>query len=111
MRRGSTIIGRRAWMGSVVLAVCGPGMPRLGAQGLPYPPEMAGARAEVYKTAGDTKLRLYIFDPPDGPAQVRAAIVFFFGGGWRAGSPQQFRDAVPASGVAGPSGGHGGLPG
>lgn len=84
------MIGRRAWMGSVVLAVCGPGMPRLAAQGLPYPPEMAGTRAEVYKTIGDTMLRLYIFDPPDGPVQGRAAIVFFFGGGWRAGSPQQF---------------------
>jgi acetyl esterase/lipase len=51
---------------------------------------MAGAKAEVYKTAGDTKLRVYIFDPPDGPVRGRAAIVFFFGGGWRSGSPQQF---------------------
>ncbi len=53
-----------------------------------YPPQMAGARVEVYKTVGDTKLNLYIFSPP-APKQA-PAIVFFFGGGWKSGSPQQF---------------------
>jgi acetyl esterase/lipase len=56
-----------------------------------YPPEMPGARLEVYKTIGNTELKLYIFDPADrGSATKHAAIVFFFGGGWRGGTPAQF---------------------
>jgi acetyl esterase/lipase len=56
----------------------------------PYPPTFEGARAEVYKTVGDTKLSLYIFEPTTGPKENRPAIVFFFGGGWTSGSPTQF---------------------
>ncbi|MSU48080.1 MAG: alpha/beta hydrolase [Opitutus sp.] len=57
---------------------------------LAYPPAFQGARAETYKTIGDTKLSLYIFEPA-GPVQKnRPAIVFFFGGGWTNGSPTQF---------------------
>lgn len=57
--------------------------------GLPYPPEMPGAKVETYATAAGAKLNLYIFDPPQKPTP-RPAIVFFFGGGWRHGSPVQF---------------------
>ncbi|MBM3862105.1 MAG: alpha/beta hydrolase [Verrucomicrobia bacterium] len=53
-----------------------------------YPPQMDGARIETYKTVGDTKLNLYIFAP--ATAKNAPAIVFFFGGGWTSGSPQQF---------------------
>jgi acetyl esterase/lipase len=81
------MVGRREWLASIFGACAGL---RARAQAVPYPPEMAGARAEVYKTVAETALRLYIFDRPDGPAKDRAAIVFFFGGGWRNGSPQQF---------------------
>jgi acetyl esterase len=56
-----------------------------------YPPDMPEARAETYKTVGETKLQLYIFSPQDQAAtNRRPAIVFFFGGGWTSGSPQQF---------------------
>jgi len=55
-----------------------------------YPPSFDGARAEVYKTVGDTKLSLWIFEPASGPTTNRPAIVFFFGGGWTGGSPGQF---------------------
>ena len=56
-----------------------------------YPPEMPGARSEIYKTVGDTKLSLFIF-APEGPAPThgRPGIIFFFGGGWVSGSPVQF---------------------
>lgn len=56
-----------------------------------YPPEMPGAKVETYKTVGDTKLNLYIYEP-DGakPGDKRPAVVFFFGGGWRSGTPRQF---------------------
>jgi acetyl esterase len=57
---------------------------------LAYPPHFDGARAEVYKTAGDTRLSLWIFEPAAGPKTNRPAIVFFFGGGWTGGSPAQF---------------------
>jgi acetyl esterase/lipase len=56
--------------------------------GFGYPPKMEGARVETYKTVGDTKLNLYIFSPA-APTNA-PAIVFFFGGGWASGSPQQF---------------------
>jgi len=52
---------------------------------------MEGVQVEVYKTIGDVKLNLYIFNPPGHQARdSRAAIVFFFGGGWRSGTPKQF---------------------
>jgi acetyl esterase/lipase len=63
-----------------------------GGGGFAYPPELPGAKAEVYKTVGDVKLSLYIFTPPDHKADdKRPAIVFFFGGGWTSGSPGQFQ--------------------
>jgi len=56
-----------------------------------YPPEMPGAKVETYKTVGDTKLELYVFQP-DGwkSGDKRPAIVCFFGGGWTGGTPRQF---------------------
>ena len=57
----------------------------------PYPPELPDAREEVYKTIGDTKLKLWIFEPKGHKkSDKRPAVVFFFGGGWRAGTPGQF---------------------
>lgn len=63
-----------------------------GAQGRSgYPPNLPDAKAEVYKTVGSAELKLYIFNPPDHrPSSKDAAIVFFFGGGWRIGTPAQF---------------------
>jgi len=56
-----------------------------------YPPQMAADAVEVYKTVGDVKLNLYVFQPKDHkPSDKRPAIIFFFGGGWRSGSPKQF---------------------
>lgn len=61
--------------------------------GRAYPPKLEGANVEVYKTVGDVKLNVYIFNPPGHqPTDKRPAIVFFFGGGWRGGSPQQFHE-------------------
>jgi acetyl esterase/lipase len=57
-----------------------------------YPPVLPGAQVEVYKTIGDVKLNAYLFAPSGHqPEDRRPAIVFFFGGGWRAGSPGQFQ--------------------
>ncbi len=56
-----------------------------------YPPNMEGTTAEVYRTVGDVELNLYLCNPEGHSAEdSRPAIVFFFGGGWRSGSPQQF---------------------
>ena len=61
------------------------------AQRLPYPPSLPEAKAETYKTVGDVRLHLWIFSPEGlKPSDKRPAIVFFFGGGWRAGNPAQF---------------------
>ncbi len=52
---------------------------------------MPGAEVETYKTAGDTKLNLYIFQPLGWKAtDKRPAIVCFFGGGWTNGTLRQF---------------------
>jgi acetyl esterase/lipase len=56
-----------------------------------YPPAMPDALTETYKTIGPTNLHLYVFTPKEnGRTNPRPAIVFFFGGGWTSGSPQQF---------------------
>lgn len=56
-----------------------------------YPPEFHDARAEVYKRVGELELKLWVFEPPaHSKDATRPAIVFFFGGGWKSGSPGQF---------------------
>ena len=45
----------------------------------------------TYKTVGDTSLKLHVFLPEGHKtSDKRAAIIFFFGGGWKGGSPSQF---------------------
>lgn len=45
----------------------------------------------VYKTVGDVELSMHIFKPIEtDSAKPKAAIVFFFGGGWTGGTPSQF---------------------
>ncbi len=61
------------------------------AQSRSYPPEFPDAREEVYKQIGDVELKLWVFEPQDHQRDdSRPAIVFFFGGGWKSGSPSQF---------------------
>lgn len=56
-----------------------------------YPPEMSGSRVETYRQVAETELRLWIFDPKGHrPTDRVPAVIFFFGGGWRAGTPGQF---------------------
>ncbi|MCC9603148.1 alpha/beta hydrolase [Stieleria sp. JC731] len=45
----------------------------------------------VYKTVGGVELQLHVFKPKNEDVEhPRAAIVFFFGGGWVGGTPSQF---------------------
>ncbi|MEP0843409.1 MAG: alpha/beta hydrolase [Phycisphaerae bacterium] len=69
------------------------------AQSLPAAPssrtaEPAGdsePKSEVYRRINGLDLKLHIFSPPGHqPTDRRAAVVFFFGGGWRSGSVRQF---------------------
>ncbi len=50
---------------------------------------LPGARSSVYKSVGDTQLRLHVFSPTGTSDQARPAIVYFFGGGWIGGSVSQ----------------------
>ncbi len=43
-----------------------------------------------YKRVGEKPFYLHVFKPSQDSAQPRPAIVFFFGGGWSNGSPEQF---------------------
>jgi len=52
---------------------------------------MKPTRQMVFKTSNDVKLNLYVFEPKGHKVtEPRPAIVFFFGGGWNSGTPQQF---------------------
>lgn len=85
----------RPWTALLILATLGSAgfAQQAQRQSRTYPPVFADARVEVYKTVGDVKLNVYIFNPVNHqPSDRRPAIVFFFGGGWRSGSPQQFEE-------------------
>jgi acetyl esterase/lipase len=56
-----------------------------------YPPTFTDARVETYRKVGSTELKLWIFGESD-PKAKKPAIVFFFGGGWNGGSPDQFEN-------------------
>jgi acetyl esterase len=50
------------------------------------------AESQIYKKVGDRELKLFIEKPATWKAtDRRPAIVFFFGGGWVGGTPEQFR--------------------
>jgi acetyl esterase/lipase len=70
-----------------------------------YPPEIADAEVEVFKQVGEVALNVWIIAPEDHDSAASApAVVFFFGGGWRSGSPAQFvrhARAMAARGVVG----------
>ncbi len=56
-----------------------------------YPPNIEGAKVYSYKVVNDVNLKLWVFNPPKHEASHNIpAIIFFFGGGWNAGSPSQF---------------------
>lgn len=57
-----------------------------------YPPELPGSTPLVYKTLGDVELKIWTYKPDghDASKDKRPAVVFFFGGGWKAGTPAQF---------------------
>jgi acetyl esterase/lipase len=56
-----------------------------------YPPVISDAREVTYKNASSLNLKLWILEP-DGhkKGDKKPVIVFFFGGGWRGGTPAQF---------------------
>jgi len=48
-------------------------------------------RVEIYRSVDGYDLRLWIYEPAGHSAGAKTpAVVFFFGGGWRGGSPTQF---------------------
>ncbi|MEM9480396.1 MAG: alpha/beta hydrolase [Verrucomicrobiota bacterium] len=52
-----------------------------------------GGERHIYKTVGEVELPLYVFSPDGHKAEEpKPAMVFFFGGGWRSGSPNQFAE-------------------
>lgn len=58
-----------------------------------YPPDIPDAERITYKEVGEVKLDLWIFKPDGWKAEdQRPAVIFFFGGGWNAGSPAQFTE-------------------
>lgn len=56
-----------------------------------YPPKFDDARVETYRQIDSAELKLWIFGESD-PKVLKPALVFFFGGGWNSGSPDQFQN-------------------
>lgn len=75
----------------LLLATAGTAVAQRDRKKQAYPPTLEGATVEVYKTVGDVSLNMYEYFPEGHkPTDRRPVIVFFFGGGWRGGSPKQF---------------------
>ena len=56
-----------------------------------WPPEIDSDTIFTYKTIDETKLNLWVFNPSKRyKSDEKPAIIFFFGGGFRAGTPKQF---------------------
>jgi acetyl esterase/lipase len=56
-----------------------------------YPPQIKGAKVVTYKSVDGIDLNLWIFNPPSHQTgDKKPVVVFFFGGGWSGGSPNQF---------------------
>ncbi len=67
------------------------GKRKKGKQAAATPLKFEGATAIKYKQVGEVELYLYLFKPEGHKASDQTpAIVFFFGGGWVGGTPQQF---------------------
>ncbi|MYE83997.1 MAG: alpha/beta hydrolase [Gammaproteobacteria bacterium] len=86
---------RGLWVAGPLLGLC---VAVWAQEGTPrYPPTLPDASVHVYKTVGETALRLWVFEPHGHEASDRRpAAVFFFGGGWRTGSPAQFERQAKA---------------
>lgn len=86
---------RRATAALLALLLAAPALAQERTQQQPgreYPPKLASAVEAVYKTIGDVKLKLFVFNPSGHKSEDKTpAIVFFFGGGWQNGSPAQFQ--------------------
>ena len=72
---------------AIVLAMVGVS----GATDETSPGDTVRKRDFIYKKVGKVELHLQVYDLPNAAGkEPRAAMVFFFGGGWRAGSVRQF---------------------
>lgn len=63
----------------------------IGAAAQVAPPKLPDAIQYLYKQTSKRPLYLYVLSPK-GLAGPRPAVVFFFGGGWKSGSTDQFDD-------------------
>jgi len=58
-----------------------------------WPPEIKSDQIHTYKKTEGMDLNLWVFNPPKHNLSTpKPAIVFFFGGGWRGGTPKQFEE-------------------
>ncbi|QEF98056.1 Acetylxylan esterase precursor [Stieleria maiorica] len=78
-------MNHRPWIFVCLLALLSSPL-GFAAEAKPQPDETV-----VYKTIDDVSLSMHVFKPAESDAETpRAAIVFFFGGGWNGGTPSQF---------------------
>lgn len=66
-----------------------------------YPPHLPGLPWMTYRRVGGKQLRLWFRYPEEDAARPRPAVLFFFGGGFRVGTPAQFDYQARALAAAG----------
>ena len=69
-----------------------------------YPPDLPGLPWVVFRRVGDKQLKLWFRYPEKAADRPRPAVLLFFGGGFRIGTPSQFdyqARALAAAGVVG----------
>jgi acetyl esterase/lipase len=75
----------------MIVGACAPTLPAAPSEPAPAKADDASHKLLVCKTTPQGELKIEIFFPPDWKASDhRAAIVFFFGGGWTHGDRKQF---------------------
>lgn len=80
-----------ALTGFAVLLICMSALPVTAAEDPPSKPEMLAYKQTQNAKGNEVELRLHVFKPKGWTSDdQRPAAVFFFGGGWTSGSPNQF---------------------
>lgn len=89
MKKGADI---KEWVkGGFFVVLMGVGLVVLLSMVMGRPPVGKGAEREVYKTVGGKELALWVYKPKRLKEGTRhPCVVWFFGGGWKVGSPGQF---------------------
>ena len=85
-----TTISRFRW--TILVGILWLTVPAMAQKKTKSSPRKIRGIPHLYKTVGNVKLMLYVFQPRGSRKESRPAAVFFFGGSWNGGSVTQFQE-------------------